>query len=139
MHDGKLLAVRQKHYSGKAVNVADNWCLPGGGLEDGEGLIDGVEREMVEETGIKPTIGNLLYIQQFTSKGVDFLEFFFHAVNGEDYLEVDLSKTTHGLIEIAEVAFVDPATTPLLPKFLMTEQLTQKAASQSPPTIYSYL
>lgn len=139
MHDGKLFAVRQKHYSEMTMSIADNWCLPGGGLEDGEGLVDGMEREMVEETGIKPIIGNLLYIQQFAFNGIDYLEFFFHVVNGKDYLNVDLSKTTHGLIEIAEAAFVDSATTPLLPKFLMSEQLVKKASSQSPPTIYAYL
>ena len=129
LHQGKLLCVRQKHYDGNIITEADVWCLPGGGLELDETITDGVRREMVEETGVEPVLGNLLYVQQFKYDGIESLEFFFEAINAKDYLEVDLSKTTHGEIEIAEVAFVDPKTTKILPEFLMTEDLPAAAAS----------
>jgi len=129
LHEGKLLCVRQKHYHGAVVDIADNWCLPGGGLEAGEALEDGLRREMLEETGIAAEVGNLLYIQQFSHAGTEFLEFFFHVTNSQDYLEVDLSKSTHGELEIAEVGFVEPATTSILPEFLMTDDLTAQAAA----------
>ena len=34
-------------------------------LEMGESLLDGLRREMIEETGVKPEIGKLLFVQQF--------------------------------------------------------------------------
>ena len=39
--------------------------LPGGGLEFGEGTREGLEREFVEETGLKVTIGTHLYTTDF--------------------------------------------------------------------------
>lgn len=61
------------------------WCAPGGGLEMGESLLDGLHREIIEETGVKLTIGKLLFIQQFAESGEqsahgpnEQLEFFLH-------------------------------------------------------------
>ena len=54
----------------------------------GEGLLDGLRREMIEETGVKPEIGKLLFIQQFAESGEqsahgpnEQLEFFFLITN----------------------------------------------------------
>lgn len=135
----KLLCVQLKPYNGVSKLMADSWCVPGGTLEEGEGLLAGLEREMVEETGVKPHIGNLLYIQQFAYSGKDHLEFFFHVTNAADYQTIDLSKTTHGTHEIASIGFMPPANTPILPTFLTTEPVAQKAASNTPPTIFSFL
>ena len=55
--DGKLFAQRLNKKGG---GVNDYWCTPGGGLDDGESLYDGLTREMIEETGVKPVIGRLL-------------------------------------------------------------------------------
>lgn len=126
MQEGKVLCVRHNHYNVGVKQITDYWCLPGGGLEAGESLIDGVMREMVEETGVQPKIGNLLYVQQFLYHDREWLEFFFHITNAGDYVQIDLSKTTHGLHEIAEIAFIDPKTSPILPAFLATEQLEER-------------
>jgi len=138
LHEGKLLCVKHKKYENNILQATE-WCLPGGGLDDEEDLRAGIEREMVEETGIKPSIGELLYIQQFTLADKDFLEFFFHVTNAVDYLNVDLASSTHGALEIAEIAFIDPKTTKILPKFLTTEPLVDQAAQPSPTKIFSYL
>lgn len=130
LHEGKLLCVRLKPYKDHLKRDNSYWCLPGGGLDEGEALIAGVEREMLEETGIKPAVGNLLYVQQFTHGDKDYLEFFFHITNGEDYLHIDLSNTTHGMEEIEEIGFIDPATMHVLPEFLKTEPLSEHAASK---------
>lgn len=130
LHDSKLLCVRLKPYKDHLKRDNSYWCLPGGGLDEGEALVAGIEREMVEETGIKPVVGALLYVQQFAYGGKEYLEFFFHITNGEDYLHIDLAKTTHGLEEIEEIGFIDPATTHILPVFLKTEPLKPSAATK---------
>jgi ADP-ribose pyrophosphatase YjhB (NUDIX family) len=124
LKDGKLLCVRLKQYKGRATDDGqDYWCTPGGGVDIGEPLIPALEREMIEETGIKPTVGNLLYIQQFEHKDWEHLEFFFHITNGQDYENINLNETTHGALEIAEIDFIDPSANILLPVFLTKQNL----------------
>jgi uncharacterized protein with ACT and thioredoxin-like domain len=53
---------------------------------------------MIEETGIAPKIGKLLFIQQFDDGEKEHLEFFFHIENVEDYEIVDLEATSHGTL-----------------------------------------
>lgn len=137
--DGKLLCVRQKHYDGGIITDTDFWCTPGGGVDVGEALIPALKREIIEELGPEPEIGQLLYIQQFAHKDTEHLEFFFHVLNAEDYTNLDLSSTTHGAIEIAEVDFVDAGATQVLPKFLTTEDSSQITGQPTAPKIFSYI
>jgi ADP-ribose pyrophosphatase YjhB (NUDIX family) len=129
LHEGKLLCVRLKPYKNHLKRDNSYWCLPGGGLDEGEALVAGIEREMVEETGVKPIVGNLLYVQQFTHGDKDYLEFFFHITNNADYLDIDLAKTTHGLEEIEEIGFIYPVETHVLPEFLKTEDLSDHVST----------
>ena len=108
------------------------WCTPGGGLEMGESLLDGLRREMIEETGVKPEIGKLLFIQQFAESGGqsahgpnEQLEFFFLITNWQDYQHINLEQTSHGVEEVAECGFVDPKTTRILPSYLTEVDLDQ--------------
>lgn len=52
----KILLVKQK------VNDKRNWSLPGGKLEQGETIEQGIIREMKEETGLDVEIIRLLYL-----------------------------------------------------------------------------
>ena len=45
------------------THVAGDWGLPGGGLDDGESPVDGVHREVWEETGQRIELGGLLTVQ----------------------------------------------------------------------------
>jgi ADP-ribose pyrophosphatase YjhB (NUDIX family) len=139
LHKDKLLCVRLKAYKDHLKRDNSYWCLPGGGLDEGEALIAGIGREMLEETGVKPVVGNLLYVQQFAHGEKDYLEFFFHITNSEDYLNIDLSKTTHGLEEIEEIGFIDAATAHVLPEFLKTEALAERASNNAPTRVISRL
>lgn len=119
--DGKLFA--QQLTPGSDGIARDYWCTPGGGIDDGESLHEGLVREMIEETGIAPKIGKLLFIQQFHDGTKEQLEFFFHIENPDDYETIDLTATSHGIAEIARVDFIDPTTSNILPKFLTTIDL----------------
>jgi ADP-ribose pyrophosphatase YjhB (NUDIX family) len=53
---GKILIVKQRVTPGRA------WSLPGGRLENGETLEQGVVREVLEETGLSTNVVKLLYL-----------------------------------------------------------------------------
>ena len=56
LHEGRLLIVRQR------VNRKRDCSLPGGKLEPGETMTDGLIREMREETGLDVRVVRLLYV-----------------------------------------------------------------------------
>lgn len=88
VHDDKLLVIRN------AAN--DFYCLPGGKLELGETIHEGLKREVTEELGISPQIGRLLFTNNYIeNNGNQSIEFIFEATNGEDYLDEKNLKGTH--------------------------------------------
>lgn len=126
--DGKIFAQQLKNNE----HDYEFWCTPGGGLEMGETLADGLHREMVEETGIAPKIGRLLFIQQYIDEKREFLEFFYHIENADDYKTIDLSKTSHGEIEVEHCEFIAPASENLLPAPLQTMDYEKYLGSVQP-------
>jgi ADP-ribose pyrophosphatase YjhB (NUDIX family) len=117
-HEGKLLAVKHLNKDG---SESDYWAVPGGGLDPFESLTDGVIRELIEETGVQAEVGELLFLQQFSSNrrhSKEELEFFYHIKNPQDFTEINLAKTTHGLEEIARIEFIDPRKELIYPRFL---------------------
>ena len=134
--DGKLFTQRLKNKETGKVNKF--WCTPGGGLDARESLHDGLHREMIEETGIAPVIGNLLLIQQFMDGDKELLEFFFHIKNADDYETINLAGTSHGELEIDNFGFVDPRKETVLPDTLQTLDLEKLITSPQPPIILNF-
>jgi len=52
IHEGKILLTKRNDYH--------VWCLPGGGVEDGESLAEAAIRETREETGVDVTLTRLV-------------------------------------------------------------------------------
>ncbi|MDO4740822.1 MAG: NUDIX hydrolase [Eubacteriales bacterium] len=63
IEDGKILLVQQK------LSEKRNWSLPGGKLECGETLEQGLVREMKEETGLDVEIDRLMYVCDANASG----------------------------------------------------------------------
>jgi 8-oxo-dGTP diphosphatase len=53
IHDGKLLLVRRPDPDG-------SWAIPGGRVEEGESLVEALQREIMEETGLQISVGALV-------------------------------------------------------------------------------
>lgn len=132
--DGKLFCQRLKKDGGR---VNDYWCTPGGGLDPYETLEQGLKREMIEETGVAPTIGKLLFVQQYNDDEWEYLEFFFHVTNPDDYRAIDLESTSHGLIEVDSYDFIDPKAHYVLPAFLASIDLDSYLTGRRPTLVSS--
>jgi len=135
--DGELLVTKFRQ---EDDSESDHWGTFGGGLDLDESIEAGLHREMIEETGIAPEIGKLLFIQQFAEdEGKEFFELFFHIKNADDYSVIDLEGTSHGILELTRSEFVDPKSTFVLPAFLQTIDIADYIENERPVYLYSEL
>ncbi|MDE2030902.1 MAG: NUDIX domain-containing protein [Patescibacteria group bacterium] len=101
LNNNKLLVVKHSHDSSFAA-------LPGGHLEWGEDIKECLSREIVEELGINPEIGRLLYVNNFTEKDTEqSVEFFFEVTNGYAYKDFENHTRTHAY-ELADILWIEP-------------------------------
>lgn len=136
--DGKLLAAKHKSDKG----ISHYYAAPGGGIDPMESLTDCLKREIMEETGIEAVPGKLLFIQQFPSSRIGYdeeLEFFYSVENPEDFVNIDLTTTTHGDIELVLCAYVDPKSVMLYPEFLQTIDIEKYVTSDLPTLVVDNL
>lgn len=97
----KLLVVKHAHDTSFAA-------LPGGRLEWNEDIKECLSREIVEELGVIPQIGHLLYINNFTdANNTQSIEFFFEIKNSQDYRDTTNNTRTHAY-EISEICWISP-------------------------------
>lgn len=133
--NGKIFAQKLKKKDGENPF----WSTPGGGLDDGERLQDGLHREMIEETGVKPEIGKLLFVQQFEDDRGENIEFFFHIKNTKDYENIDLNATTHGNEEVSQSGFIDLKSQEVLPEDIKGLDLEKLTTESGAIEVASYL
>lgn len=73
------------------------WEIPGGGLEYGESLMSALEREILEEVGLKVKVGELYYafsyISERTGRQIAELHYLAEPLNNESV--VTLNDTEH--------------------------------------------
>jgi ADP-ribose pyrophosphatase YjhB (NUDIX family) len=123
LHEGKLLVV--KHTPESAF-----FALPGGHLEWGEDIKGCMHREVIEELGIEPKIGRLLYVYDFeNTKEVHSVEFFFEVINGADYVDCEKLPRSHAH-EIARIVWMDGKNSPrILPDSICEDFKSEKLIS----------
>ncbi|MFA6515157.1 MAG: NUDIX hydrolase [Candidatus Paceibacterota bacterium] len=84
----KILVVKHRE--------SDNfYVLPGGHVEWGEDIKESMRREIVEELGVEPQFGKLLYINNFKEETQQSIEFFFEITNGKDFINTENLGGTH--------------------------------------------
>jgi 8-oxo-dGTP pyrophosphatase MutT (NUDIX family) len=64
--NGRLLVVRRRH-----APAAGQWSLPGGRVEPGESQAAAVEREVLEETGLRVRVGEAVGSVKIPAAGDD--------------------------------------------------------------------
>ena len=98
----------------------DAWTFPGGIIEEGEGVLDGVKREVLEETGIQVEVGELFCVTSDTCKypgynGVKvvptkvMLDFVCRAVSGTPRPSEENSQTAWFPLDEAQRLITAPA------------------------------
>lgn len=128
LKENELLLVRNNLEGGA---VSDFLCLPGGRVEQGESLEDALKREIVEELGVEPEIGEMLFVNQWklNPEGVAAPDFIFLINNPQDFVSADFSKASHAF-ELKEARFVSFDTKEkILPKWLPEELKNNRTKS----------
>ena len=110
--DGKVLLIRRRFEP-----MAGHWSLPGGGLELGETLRDGLTREMKEETGLDVEVGPVLDVFDRITRDPDGRVRFHYVL--VDYLCRAAGGTLAPGSDVSEVTLADPAN---LARFDLTDQ-----------------
>ena len=98
IEENKILLVKPK------VSDKRNWSLPGGKLEQGETIEQGIVREMKEETGLDVEIVRLLYLCDVSASDNTLLHIIFLLKRIDSNIELPTNEFESN--PIYDVAFV---------------------------------
>ena len=130
VEDGKVVLVKRRYEP-----LAGQWSLPGGTLELGETLEEGVAREMHEETGLKVEVGPVIEVfDRIMTDDARRVRYHFVLV---DYLCWPLSGGLLAGSDVDEAVLVDPAALEqfdLTPKALSVIERALELNGQSAPS-----
>ena len=96
------------------------WSIPGGMLEVGETIIEGVRRELAEETGVEVRVGGL--IEVFERINLDAAGKTRYHFVVPDYLCEAIRGEARAGSDVTDVAWADPSE---LEKYSLTETATR--------------
>ena len=96
---------------------ADNgqWCIPGGGMDQGESITENCAREILEETGLRVRVGKLIGVYSNPNRLIEYadgnryhvvvLSFRAEVIGGE--LGLSDETTDYGYFSSAEIEKLD--------------------------------
>jgi 8-oxo-dGTP diphosphatase len=99
--NGRALLVRRG-----GPPLEGQWSIPGGMLEVGETLLDGVRRELLEETGIEVRVGELVEVFERIVRDADGKTLYHFIVL--DYLCEVVSGEARAGSDVIDVAWAGP-------------------------------
>ena len=100
IHEGRALLIKRG-----SEPLKDQWSIPGGTLELGESIQEGVRRELLEETGIEVRVGELIEVfDRIFRDAAGNIQYHFVIV---DYLCEKLSGEAHAASDVTDVAWVN--------------------------------
>ena len=108
---GRVLLIRRG-----SPPLQGQWSIPGGTLEVGETLVEGVRRELAEETGIDVRVRALIDVFERIDRGPSGKPQYHFVVL--DYLCEAVQGTARAGSDVTEVAWAAP---PELEKYSLTE------------------
>jgi 8-oxo-dGTP diphosphatase len=99
IHEGRALLIKRG-----SEPLKDQWSIPGGTLELGESIQEGVRRELREETGIEVRVGELIEVfDRIFRDAAGEIQYHFVIV---DYLCEKVSGEANPASDVTDVAWV---------------------------------
>jgi 8-oxo-dGTP diphosphatase len=102
IHEGRALLIKRG-----SEPLKDQWSIPGGTLELGESIQEGVRRELLEETGIEVRVGELIEVfDRIFRDAAGKIQYHFVIV---DYLCEKISGEAKPASDVTDTAWVSEA------------------------------
>jgi 8-oxo-dGTP diphosphatase len=100
IRDGRALLIKRG-----SAPLKDQWSIPGGTLELGESIQEGVRRELLEETGIEVRVGELIEVfDRIFRDDAGKIQYHFVIV---DFLCEAISGEARAASDVTDVAWVN--------------------------------